>query len=113
MCYANRKCIRSPYCRPLQREPKVTAPMLYEMFQAQDDIAGPARAMARLVAGWIGHAPPWVQESFSGRSLSAGLDVFASAGVIHSRPPFAIDLGADRQPHGRDHRACRAEPAVR
>ena len=64
--------------------------MLYEMFQAQDDLAGPARAMARLVAGWIGYAPPWVQQSFSARSLAAGLDVFASAGVTHSRPPFGI-----------------------
>jgi poly(3-hydroxybutyrate) depolymerase len=65
--------------------------MLYEMFQAQDDLAGPARAMAKLVAGWIGHAPPWVQASYGARSLAAGLDVFASAGVTHSRPPFGID----------------------
>jgi poly(3-hydroxybutyrate) depolymerase len=65
--------------------------MLYEMFQMQDDIGGPARAMARLMSGWIGHAPPWMQDSFTGRSLAAGLDVFASAGVTHSRPPFGID----------------------
>jgi poly(3-hydroxybutyrate) depolymerase len=65
--------------------------MLYEMFQVQDDLAGPARAMAKLVAGWIGHAPPWVQASYGARSLTAGLDVFASAGVTHTRPPFGID----------------------
>ena len=65
--------------------------MLYEMFQAQDDLIGPARAMARLTAGWLGHAPQWVQASYAVRHWNAGLEVFAGSAVTHSRPAFGID----------------------
>ena len=64
--------------------------MLYELFQAQDDLAGPVRAMARLTAGWLGYAPPWLRESYAARNVAAGLDVFASTATTHSRPDFAI-----------------------
>jgi poly(3-hydroxybutyrate) depolymerase len=64
--------------------------MLYEMYQAQDDLIGPARAMARLTAGWLGHAPEWLRATYGARSLAAGLDVFAASGTTHKRPPFAI-----------------------
>ncbi len=65
--------------------------MLYEMFQAQDDLAGPARAMARLTAGWLGHAPQWVQTSYAARHMTAGLGVFIGSAITHTRPPFGID----------------------
>jgi poly(3-hydroxybutyrate) depolymerase len=65
--------------------------MLYEMFQAQDDLTGPVRAMARLTAGWLGHAPRWMQASYPVRNLAAGLDVFASSAVTNKRQPFGID----------------------
>jgi polyhydroxyalkanoate depolymerase len=64
--------------------------MLYELYQAQDDLAGPARAMARLTASWLGHAPSWVQQSYAARNFAAGLDLFANYGTTHSRPPFGI-----------------------
>jgi len=65
--------------------------MLYEMYQAQDDLTGPMRAMARLTSAWIGHTPDWMRSSAPIRNLAAGLDVFASTGVTHAHPPFAID----------------------
>jgi poly(3-hydroxybutyrate) depolymerase len=65
--------------------------MLYEIYQALDDLSGPARAMARLAAGLLANAPPWVQASYSARNLAAGLDVLASHGTTHRRPPFGID----------------------
>jgi poly(3-hydroxybutyrate) depolymerase len=65
--------------------------MLYEMYQAQDDLIGPARAMARLTAGWLGHAPKWVQQTYMARNLAAGLDLFTSSAVTNHRPPFGID----------------------
>ena len=65
--------------------------MLYEMFQFQDDIGGPARAAARMMAGWMAQAPVWMQDSFAGRSMAAGLEVFAQAAVTQTRPPFGID----------------------
>jgi poly(3-hydroxybutyrate) depolymerase len=64
--------------------------MLYEMYQAMDDLVGPARAMAKLTADMLGHAPPWVRDSYSLRSLTAGLDVFSTHGTTHKRPPFGI-----------------------
>ena len=64
--------------------------MLYQMYQAQDDLAGPARAMAKLTAGWMGYAPPWLRDSYAARSLSAGLDIFTSSATTHTRPAFGI-----------------------
>ena len=94
---ARRMLASKPSGRPamlakVQREPESDRGlMLYEMFQAQDDLAGPARAMARLTAGWLGHAPQWVQASYAARHWNAGLEVFAGSAVTHSRPPFGID----------------------
>jgi poly(3-hydroxybutyrate) depolymerase len=65
--------------------------MLYETYQAQDDLIAPARAMARLTAGWLGHAPKWVQQSYAARNLAAGLDQFTASTVTNKRQPFAID----------------------
>jgi len=65
--------------------------MLYEMYQAQEDLAGPARAMARLTAGWLSHAPQWVQAQYAVRNLAAGLELYAGAAVTHTRPAFGID----------------------
>ena len=65
--------------------------MLYETYQVQEDISGPARAMARLTAGWMGHAPSWVQARYAFRNIAAGLEVFAAAEVTHARPAFGID----------------------
>jgi poly(3-hydroxybutyrate) depolymerase len=65
--------------------------MLYEMFQALDDVAGPARAMAKMTAGLLDHTPPWVKDSHSVRSLAACLDVFVTYGTTHKRPPFGIE----------------------
>ena len=64
--------------------------MLYQMYQAQDDLAGPVRAVAKLTAGWLGYAPPWLQSTLAIRNVSAGLDVFAHAATTHKRPPFGI-----------------------
>ena len=64
--------------------------MLYQMFQAHDDLAGPARALAKLAMGLMGHAPPWVKDGLAARSVAAGLDVFATSGTTHQRPPFGI-----------------------
>ena len=65
--------------------------MLYQMFQAQDDLTGPARALAKLTLELMGHAPPWVQGSFAARNVAAGLDVFAISGTTHRRRPFGIE----------------------
>ena len=64
--------------------------MLYEIYQAQDDLVGPMRGMARLAASWLGYAPPWMQASYAARGFAAGADIFASSGTTHKRPPFGI-----------------------
>ena len=49
------------------------------------------RTMAKLTAGWLGHAPPWVQATYAARNLAAGLDVFTNSATTHARPPFGFD----------------------
>lgn len=65
--------------------------MLYQMFQAHDDLAGSARAMAKLTARLLGQVPSWVQETFAARSMAAGLNVFVTSGTTYTRPPFGIE----------------------
>lgn len=65
--------------------------MLYQMFQANDDVAGHARAVAKLTAELMSRAQPWLQESFAARSMAAGLEVFTTSHTTHQRPPFGIE----------------------
>ena len=65
--------------------------MLYDLYQAQDDLTGPVRVLASLTAGWVSQAPRWVKESYAARSLAAGLDVFCNSGITHRRPAFGFD----------------------
>ncbi len=64
--------------------------MLYDMYQAHDDLAGPVRMLARLMADGLGQAPPWMQGSYAARSMAARLDLLARSSVTHTRPPFGI-----------------------
>ncbi len=64
--------------------------MLYDMYQMQEDLAGPARAMAGLTASWLAHAPQWIRAQYAVRNLAAGLELFSSAAVTHARPAFGL-----------------------
>ncbi len=63
--------------------------MMYQLYQAQADLLYPMRQFARIganLSGWFDFGPcmPLM------RQLSAGLTIFAEAGLTHQRPPFGI-----------------------
>ena len=57
--------------------------MMYQLYQAQADLLFPLRQCARLGAAMMNLLPM--------RHVSAGLTMFADAGLTHHRPPFGID----------------------
>jgi poly(3-hydroxybutyrate) depolymerase len=66
--------------------------MLYQMYQAQDDITGPIRLTAGLWSGWLGRsAAPDVGLDLLRRRVAASFEVMAQSGTTHVRPAFGID----------------------
>jgi poly(3-hydroxybutyrate) depolymerase len=66
-------------------------PMIYQLYQAQADLLGAMRQLARVSAGMArmmhlgAYTPPAM------RQLAAGLTVFAELGLTHHRPSFGIE----------------------
>jgi poly(3-hydroxybutyrate) depolymerase len=65
--------------------------MLYQTYQAHNDVMGPVRLMAQAAGGML--QPPWVWGggNFFTRSMGAFCEMLARTGMTHSRPPFRID----------------------
>jgi len=65
--------------------------MIYEAYQARDDLLAPFRAAAEIATAALdrGRAGPfgnlWL------RAAAAGTELFSRAKLIHERPPFGID----------------------
>ncbi len=64
--------------------------MLYEAYQAQEDILGSIRLMAETVRGWLGL--PWlsVGDMPLVRGAAAAMELLSHAGMSHERPDFGI-----------------------
>jgi poly(3-hydroxybutyrate) depolymerase len=64
--------------------------MLYEAYQAQDDLLGPLRLMAETVHDWLGQ--PWLPlgEMPLVRGAAAAMELLSHAGLSHERPDFRI-----------------------
>ena len=67
-------------------------PMLYDAYQAQQDLLAPVRAGASLFSTalgetWLGPGP-----NFLFRSMAAAAEIVARAKLIHERPPYGITL---------------------
>jgi poly(3-hydroxybutyrate) depolymerase len=64
--------------------------MLYEAYQAHDDLMSPVRGFASIASRALGSLPaPWA-EQMGVRSLAAGYELVARAHFSHERPPFGI-----------------------
>ena len=64
--------------------------MLYDAYQAQDDIIGPMRVIAGTASQWLGQ--PWLplgQLPFV-RDAAAAMELFSHARMLHKRPDFRI-----------------------
>jgi poly(3-hydroxybutyrate) depolymerase len=65
--------------------------MIYQVYQAQSDMVGPARAMAQLAAANLGRPMPGLTEHQLVRRFSALCELLARSGLSHNRPAFGID----------------------
>jgi polyhydroxyalkanoate depolymerase len=65
--------------------------MIYEAYQARDDLLAPFRAAAEVAAAMFdrGRAGPFGNLLL--RTAAAGTELFARAKLVHERPPFGIE----------------------
>ena len=64
--------------------------MLYDAYQAHNDILGPIRLMAETFRGWLDHPWPIIGDSPLFRGASAAMELLSHAGMSHERPDFGI-----------------------
>lgn len=64
---------------------------MYQMYQAQVDLAAPVRAYARMATTMLGgpFADAWAP--FGSQAVKAAYEMVARAGLSHERPAFGID----------------------
>jgi poly(3-hydroxybutyrate) depolymerase len=65
--------------------------MLYDAYQAQNDIFGPIRLIAGTASEWLGR--PWlpIEDMPFFRGAAAAMELLSHAGMSHERPDFRID----------------------
>ena len=66
--------------------------MLYDAYQAQQDILAPVRAGASLFSTALGETWLGPQANFLFRNMAAAAEIVSRAKMIHERPPYAIGL---------------------
>jgi poly(3-hydroxybutyrate) depolymerase len=64
---------------------------MYQMYQAQVDIAAPIRAFARSAVSLLRNPLTEAWEPFGLRAVTAAYEMIARAGITHERPAFGID----------------------
>lgn len=64
--------------------------MLYDAYQAQNDIFGPIRLMAGTASEWLGHSWPTIGDMPWMRGAAAAMELLSHAGLSHERPDFRI-----------------------
>jgi len=64
--------------------------MLYEAYQAQNDVLGPIRLMAEAFRCLLDQPWPLVANAPLLRSASAAMELLSNAGLSHDRPDFGI-----------------------
>ncbi|MBV8120030.1 MAG: polyhydroxyalkanoate depolymerase [Alphaproteobacteria bacterium] len=65
--------------------------MLYDAYQAQNDIFGPIRLMAGTASEWLGQSWLPIGDMPFVRSAAAVMELLSHAGLSHQRPAFRID----------------------
>lgn len=65
--------------------------MMYQFYQAQQDVLDPWRFVARNIASLSDLAAPLNPFGFGMHPLRAGLELFGHGGTTHQHPPFGIE----------------------
>ncbi len=63
---------------------------MYQMYQAQVDLAAPLRAYARMATAFLQTPLAEMWAPYGLRALTAGYEMVARAGITHERPAFGI-----------------------
>jgi len=81
--------------------------MLYQAYQAHNDVAGPVRALAGFAAQTISRSPIGGVGHGAVRNLTAAYELISRARLTHTRPPFGIDrvMVGNREVEVREERA--------
>ena len=64
--------------------------MLYESYQAQNDILAPVRLIAEACRGFLDQPWPLVGNAPFVRTAAAAMELLSNAGMSHHRPEFGI-----------------------
>ena len=65
--------------------------MLYDAYQAQNDIFGPIRLIAGTASQWLGHSWLPMGDMPFMRGAAAAMELLSHAGMSHERPDFRIE----------------------
>ena len=65
--------------------------MLYDAYQAGQDVLGPLRAGADLTRSAFGDTALGPAANYWFRTLAAGAEIVFRSHLIHERPPYCID----------------------
>src|SRR5277367_2690122 len=64
--------------------------MLYDAYQAQNDIFGPVRLTAETAHDWLSHPWPAIRDMPCVRGAAAAMELLSHFGLSHERPDFGI-----------------------
>src|SRR5260221_2202037 len=64
--------------------------MLYQAYQANDDVLAPLRLMAEATRGFLSHPWPFFGDHPLGRGAAAAFEMMYRSGIRHHRPEFGI-----------------------
>jgi poly(3-hydroxybutyrate) depolymerase len=64
--------------------------MLYDAYQAQNDVLRPIRLMAETARSWLGLSWPPIGDMPCVRGAAAAMELLSHAGLSHERPDFRI-----------------------
>jgi poly(3-hydroxybutyrate) depolymerase len=64
--------------------------MLYQAYQAQNDVLTPIRLMAEAARGFWSQPWPWIGDHPLMRSAAAACEMLSRSGISHQRPEFGI-----------------------
>jgi poly(3-hydroxybutyrate) depolymerase len=65
--------------------------MMYQMYQAQCDVAAPLQAMAKIATSSLKHPASGLFDNFVSARFGAAYEMLARSGLTHTRPAFGID----------------------
>jgi polyhydroxyalkanoate depolymerase len=66
--------------------------MIYQLYQAHNDMVEPLRAMARIAVGHLAHIKSEHFDENVTRRFSAALEIMSRLGLTHRRPAYGIDM---------------------